>query len=154
MTERLRLRINGSLREVEIRSRERNRLNFSIDGRGYEVSFDEEVPAPSVAPAGSKGASKPQARQSAGSAEATHTSDSNKSGAHTIRAPIPGVVIALLVTEGEWVQAGQTILRLEAMKMENNIFAPVDGVIERLFVQAGEELMDAQPIVEIRASKK
>lgn len=150
MTERLRLRINGSLREIEVRSRERKRINFAVDGRSYEVAFDDEVQA--ATPPSSVG--KPPARSSIKTPDTTHPTSPSKGGTRVVRAPIPGVVLAILVTEGETVQAGQTMLRLEAMKMENNIFSPVDGVIERIFVAEGEELKDAQPLVEIRDSKR
>jgi len=51
---------------------------------------------------------------------------------------MPGVVVSLLVAEGEAVEEGQALLVLEAMKMQNEIVAPSAGVVERLLVREGE----------------
>ena len=55
----------------------------------------------------------------------------------TLRAQIPGRVTRLWVAEGEQVEAGQRLLAIEAMKMENEIRAPRAGVVERLAVAEG-----------------
>ena len=55
-----------------------------------------------------------------------------------VTAYMPGRVVAVLVAEGEEVRAGQGILVLEAMKMENEIRAEHDGVVKRVLVAAGE----------------
>jgi acetyl-CoA carboxylase biotin carboxylase subunit len=56
----------------------------------------------------------------------------------TCTAPMPGKVLAVLVSPGERVQKGQTLVRLEAMKMEHAITAPRDGVLAEVRVTAGE----------------
>jgi len=55
-----------------------------------------------------------------------------------IVAPMPGLVLALEVAEGERVEEGQGVLIIEAMKMENEIRAPVAGVVRRLSVSVGD----------------
>jgi biotin carboxyl carrier protein len=57
-----------------------------------------------------------------------------------VRTPIPGLVKAVLVAAGAAVAAGQTLVVLEAMKMENEIRAPHAGVIERVEAQPGQSL--------------
>jgi 3-methylcrotonyl-CoA carboxylase alpha subunit len=60
-------------------------------------------------------------------------------------APLPGTVTLVAVTEGEHVTTGQTILVLEAMKMEHPITAPIDGVVAKLVVQTGQQVpIDAE----------
>ena len=67
--------------------------------------------------------------------------------AFTVRAPIPGRLVKLLVKPGEVVKAGQTLLVLEAMKMENELRAPRGGTVaeiqvsEGVAVEAGQDLM-------------
>jgi acetyl-CoA/propionyl-CoA carboxylase biotin carboxyl carrier protein len=62
----------------------------------------------------------------------------------TLLAPMPGTVTVVHVSTGESVTAGQTLLVVEAMKMEHPITAPVDGVVEVVHVQAGQAVaMDA-----------
>jgi len=62
------------------------------------------------------------------------------SGDLTIRAPIPGLVVRVLVNEGEELQANQPVLILEAMKMENELRAPREGVVKEIKIKAGESV--------------
>ena len=55
-----------------------------------------------------------------------------------IRAPMPGLVLRVAVSEGQAVEAGETLVVLEAMKMENAIKAPAAGTVERVAVEAGQ----------------
>lgn len=54
-----------------------------------------------------------------------------------IKAPMPGLVIDVIVGEGSVVKKGDTLLVLEAMKMENNIKSPVDGTVKKINVKKG-----------------
>jgi acetyl/propionyl-CoA carboxylase alpha subunit len=64
-----------------------------------------------------------------------------------LKAPMPGLVLSLLAKEGETVQKGDTLLILEAMKMENAIKAPTDGVIKSISVNTGEAVEKNQLIL-------
>jgi acetyl-CoA/propionyl-CoA carboxylase biotin carboxyl carrier protein len=66
-----------------------------------------------------------------------------------LTAPMPGQVRTVNVTVGEAVTKGQTLLVLEAMKMEIRIQAPSDGVVERLAVEQGETVEREQVLAEI-----
>jgi biotin carboxyl carrier protein len=66
-----------------------------------------------------------------------------------IRAPIPGRIGAVRVTEGEAVESGQTLLMLEAMKMANEVRAPRAGTIERVAVVTGRTVELGDPLVEL-----
>ncbi len=57
-----------------------------------------------------------------------------------IKSPMPGLVLKLLKQAGEEVSAGETILVLEAMKMENAIKSPIDGVIQTIEVNEGQSV--------------
>ena len=61
-------------------------------------------------------------------------------GQETISAPMPGMVVALKVSEGQEVKIGEPLLILEAMKMENEIRSPVQGRIQRLFAEKGRKV--------------
>ncbi len=56
----------------------------------------------------------------------------------TINAPMPGLVVRILVEPGAAVRAGQGVVIVEAMKMENELKAPADGVVSRIDVQPGQ----------------
>lgn len=62
----------------------------------------------------------------------------NASGVQTVRAPMPGRVTAVLVQEGQKVEAGAPLLVVEAMKMENELRAPQAGVVAELKAVAGD----------------
>ena len=61
-------------------------------------------------------------------------------GAHGPSTPVPGTVTVVLVAVGEVVEAGQTLVVLEAMKMEHRINADVDGVVAELHVEVGQSV--------------
>ena len=66
-----------------------------------------------------------------------------------LTAPMPGQVRAVNVSEGDAVTKGQTLLVLEAMKMEIRVQAPRDGVVKKLFVQQGQTVEREQILIEI-----
>jgi biotin carboxyl carrier protein len=77
--------------------------------------------------------------------EATHAGGS----AQTIAAPMPGNVLAVRVSEGDEVVAGQVLVVLEAMKMENNVPAPAAGRVVRVLVASGQQVQRAETLVEL-----
>jgi biotin carboxyl carrier protein len=66
-----------------------------------------------------------------------------------LTAPMPGQVRDVNVNEGDRVTKGQTLLLLEAMKMEIRIQSPQDGLVRKLFVQQGQTVEREQMLVEI-----
>ena len=64
-------------------------------------------------------------------------------------APMPGLVRAVNISEGDAVTRGQTLLLLEAMKMEIRVQAPRDGIVKKLFVKHGQTVEREQILVEI-----
>ena len=95
------------------------RYETSIDGWVFEVSVEDEPRALLREKAG-QGAKRDGRR-----------------GSDSIRAQIPGRVVRLWVEEGDTVEAGQRLLAIEAMKMENEVRAPHAGTIERIVVAVG-----------------
>jgi biotin carboxyl carrier protein len=70
-------------------------------------------------------------------------------GEFHLKAPMPGLVVAILVEEGQPVQKGQVMLILESMKMQNELKAPRDGVIGRIRVKAGESVEQKQAMLSV-----
>jgi biotin carboxyl carrier protein len=66
-----------------------------------------------------------------------------------LTAPMPGQVRAVNVSEGDAVTKGQTLLVLEAMKMEIRIHSPQDGIVKKLFVQQGQTVEREQILIDI-----
>ena len=116
-----------------------------VNGSEYKVGIEElaeETRTPSVqtnfaAPATPEPVvSKPQPAQPAQQKEPPATQDTGDTDG-TVTAPMPGTVISIAVTDGDTVSKGQTLLILEAMKMENEIMAPCDGTVQEVKISAG-----------------
>jgi biotin carboxyl carrier protein len=71
------------------------------------------------------------------------------SGDGRVKAPIPGLITRLHVENGQFVEAGQSVLVLEAMKMENDIRAPKDGMIRQIHIKPGQTVVLNEVLVEI-----
>lgn len=74
-------------------------------------------------------------------------------GSGIVTAPMPGQVRGVLVQPGDWVQEGQPILLLEAMKMEIRVTAPRAGLVVRLDARAGQSVEREQILAQIQESE-
>ena len=64
-----------------------------------------------------------------------------------IKAPLPGTITSIEVIEGQDVKAGDTLVVLEAMKMQNNIEAEADGKVTAIAVKVGQAVLEDEPLV-------
>lgn len=64
-----------------------------------------------------------------------------------IKAPMPGLVLSVLVAEGDEIKKGDSLLVLEAMKMENMIKSPTDGVIKKIAIKQGDKVEKNEVLV-------
>ena len=72
-----------------------------------------------------------------------------ETGEFHLKAPMPGLVVAIPVAEGQEVQKGQVMLILESMKMQNELKAPRDGIIGRIRVKVGESVEQKQTLLSV-----
>jgi len=137
-------KINGKDYKVTIGEIEENIANVEVNGTAYKVEMEKKeaeqtVVKPIVRPvAASKPTPAPAAQQAANAAPA------NGKG---VKAPLPGVILEVKVNVGDEVKKGQTIVILEAMKMENNINADRDGKIVAINVKAGDSVLEGTDLV-------
>ena len=68
---------------------------------------------------------------------------------NNLKAPMPGKIIDIYVSEGDLVNAGEPLLSLEAMKMQNEFSLPVNGIVRKIHVQQGQSVMKDELLVEI-----
>ena len=73
----------------------------------------------------------------------------SQSSSVTLKAPIPGVVIEVLVKPGDVVKAGDTLIILEAMKMQNAILANAKGVVSKIFAKSGDSVNQRDVLIEL-----
>ncbi|HDS29635.1 MAG TPA: biotin/lipoyl-binding protein [Firmicutes bacterium] len=68
-------------------------------------------------------------------------------GKGVVAAHLPGLVTSILVKTGDSVKAGDVVLKMEAMKMENDIRAGIDGVVKEILVQQQQNVLENQPLL-------
>jgi biotin carboxyl carrier protein len=80
---------------------------------------------------------------------ATQTGAGASSGEISIKSPMPGLVVAIPVVEGQEVKGGQTVIILESMKMQNELKAPRDGIVSRVNAAAGQSVEQGKLLITI-----
>ena len=124
------VRVGQREHEVALIGRSAERIQFEIGGSVYDVAIEPtqtlrrtgtSAPVQSVAP-----------RQPA--------SPAAQSNADEVRAPMPGIVVQVLVQLGAKVTLGQPVVVVEAMKMENSIAATKAGVVAHIGVKQGQQV--------------
>lgn len=121
MTRKFRVRINGQEYEVEVE----------------EVGGAGQVPAaPSAGQAAQPSAPAPTRPVGPAPAQSQPTV-APAAGEGSVTAPLPGIILEILVQPGQAVAAGQVLCVLEAMKMENEITAPGAGTVQTVNVTKG-----------------
>ena len=118
------------------------KFNVTVNGTTYEVEV-EEVKAAGGAPKAAAPAPAPKAAPAPAAAPKVAAG----AGEHSIDAPMPGKVIKLVAAEGAAVKAGDVLLILEAMKMQNEITADADGTVKKFNVAAGQSVKAHESLV-------
>mgnify|MGYP006049262777 FL=1 len=137
-------KINGNLYNVVIGDIEENIAHVEVNGTHYTVEMEKKpkaapAPKPVVRPA-----AKPAAAPVAAAPVAKPAAGGAKSG---VKSPLPGVILDIKVNVGDEVKKGQTLIILEAMKMENSINADRDGKITAINVSKGESVLEGTDLV-------
>lgn len=130
-----------------------------VDDKEYKVVLKQLGSGQSVFSSLARSAAPPAAAAAPGAAPARESAPvmaqppqsaaGAPEGSSTIPAPLPGLVLDVLVKEGDAVKAGQSLLVMEAMKMENQIQAPFDGTVKKVFVQKGANISEGDKLIEI-----
>ena len=141
--------INGAQYDVTIDSIVGSKAQVEVNGIPFEVEMhgsslvEEDLPTMST-----EGATAPAAAAPAPAAAAP-VAKSGPGAGSPVKAPLPGVVTKILVEAGQAVKKGDTVLVLEAMKMENNITAEADGAVTGICVAAGDSVMEGTTLLTI-----
>lgn len=135
-------KINGNTYKVAIGDINDNIAQVEVNGTPYKVELEKKqapvtivnAPRPSAAPrtqSGGKVIAKPAV----------------ESRGHAVKAPLPGTVLSVTVKIGDVVKAADTVLILEAMKMENAIHAGRDGKVAAINVNAGDAVLEGNDLI-------
>lgn len=140
-------KVNGVDYEVEIEEIEGTTAKVTVNGKAFEVELKEPVkattskPAKVVAPVA---AAAPAAAPAPASKPAAVAGEGAK-----VTAPLPGTITEVKVAVGQAVKAGETVIILEAMKMQNNIEAENSGTVTSILVGQGDAVMEGATLITI-----
>ena len=137
-------KINGNLYNVVIGDIEDNIAHVEVNGTHYTVEMEKKPKAAPAPKPVARPAAKPAAAAPAAAPVAKPAAGGGKSG---VKSPLPGVILDIKVKEGDEVKKGQTVIILEAMKMENSINADKDGKITAINVSKGESVLEGTDLV-------
>ena len=130
-------KIRGSQYNVDIQNINKNEVEIEVNGTPYMVTIEREVKqskTPTIVRKRLPNEAKPV---------------STGSVVKTINAPLPGNIFKLNVKEGDTVKKGETLLIMEAMKMENNILAEFDGVVKTVKIKEGDVVLQNDVLIEL-----
>jgi len=147
-------KVKGVDYEVEIAEVEGNIAKVNVNGIPFEVELQKPInaakhptmTAPKVQ-APQSAAAKPDAPQTATETPAAQPAAAG--AGHAIKAPLPGTITDIRVELGQQVNAGDIVLVLEAMKMQNNIEAEATGKITCILVKPGDTVMEGSVLLTI-----
>lgn len=142
---RYKFSINGSRFDVNIKSLSSNTAVVNCNGQDYEVDIlntEKEKVSPKL--------KTTEEKEQVTQVSPTPAKSKKKSaGSKSIKAPIPGVIIKILVNKGDQVESGKVVAVMEAMKMENDILSTGDGKIKSIDVKEGDSILEGGVIMEL-----
>lgn len=136
--------INGTKYEVAVGEVNGTNVEITVNGEAYAVEIEpRKVKREHVVVSAPKAAAAPAAPVAAKAAAP------GSAQGEAVKAPLPGVIKDVCVAVGDKVEAGQTLVVLEAMKMANNIEAEKAGTVTAVHVTTGQNVMEDEALVTI-----
>lgn len=134
--------VGGAGRRVELTEVVPSSYTLVVDGTSHDLTVQDRAGAWTLTLDGTNYRAEIARTPRAGRSAERHAAAKNE-----VRSPMPGVVVAVQVGEGERVEMGQAIAIMEAMKMQMEIRAPHAGTVKRIHVGPGQELAADQLLV-------
>ena len=129
--------IDGKQYNAAVNELEDNFAEVTLNGKTYKVELEKEE-APAVAARPAAASAVPAAARPA--------------GVMTVKSPLPGSIVKVLVKAGQAVKKGDVLLTMESMKMENNVCAEADGTVKNVFVEPGKNVMQDDKLLELETA--
>ena len=133
--------IRGDEYDVHIKSMEDSIAEIEVNGTTYEVEIKTEVKKTKTPTLVRKPVEKLPGE---GMIKKTVST-----GNYLVKAPLPGTIFKMNVKEGDTVKNGQSLLVMEAMKMENQVLSEKDGVVKNIKVKEGDAVLQDDVLIEI-----
>jgi biotin carboxyl carrier protein len=165
--------VDGTAYTIDVEETAADRFEVTVEGRTFEAALelDEDLPGAAISPvmaapdegrvpvplpaaSGPRIAVSPPSGTRAGLPPRTTpgTPGLHAGGSDVLAAPMPGVVLEVVVATGATLKRGDPILVLEAMKMRNTIRAPRAAVVVSVEVEAGQPVGPGDPLVRLGAA--
>jgi biotin carboxyl carrier protein len=138
-------KINGVEYTVVINKVEDGNAELEVNGTPYNVEMITDKKKPAI----KKPVVQRPVMASASTTKVVPSAPASGGSANGIKAPLPGVILDIVVSVGDTVKRGQKVAVLEAMKMENNINAESDGVVKEIKVKKGDAILEGTDIIVI-----
>ena len=135
-------KVQGVDYEVEIEEMEGNVAKVSVNGIPFEVELKQPInPAKAI--------TRPKVVAPAPAAAAPAAPVAPAGAGSPVKAPLPGTISSVNVKVGDKVNVGDTVVVLEAMKMQNNIEAENSGTVTSILVNQGDSVMEGATLITI-----
>jgi Acetyl/propionyl-CoA carboxylase, alpha subunit len=130
-------KINGNEYVVSVNDIDETNVEATVNGKPFKIEIDKPVKRqnPAVAP------TKPAVQTSSVVKPAAAATNQV-----TLTSPLPGVILEIAAKIGDKVKVGQTVMVLEAMKMENAVEANAEGTIISISVNVGDSVLEGAPL--------
>lgn len=138
------LKINGTDYNVDINEVEGQEIKLNVNGTSYVVTVDQEIKQQQRKPVAPVTTSRVSPAPSGNVQKGNAPVAGSK-----VQTPLPGTILDVYVNVGDQVKSGQTVVLLEAMKMENNIEADCDGTVKEVKVRKGDSVLEGDVLVVI-----
>ena len=132
--------------DAEAEPKVRRDVDVEVNGKKFSVAL--YVPESQLAPVAGGPAAKPRPKRGGSSAGGGGAAGSGK-----IAVPMQGTIVKINVEVGQTVAAGDAVVVLEAMKMENNVAADIDGTVTAVNVEAGQSVAAGEVVIVIEAAE-
>jgi len=145
-------KINGTDYTVDINEVEGQEIKLDVNGTPYVVTVDKEIRQQKTRTTIVSSVAAPRVATAQGEVQrsaAPSTQGGAAAAGNKVASPLPGTVLDVFVNVGDQVKSGQTVVLLEAMKMENNIEADCDGTVKAVNVRKGDSVLEGDVLVVI-----
>ncbi len=135
---KFKFKVRGNKYEAVVNSFENNIIDIDINGTNYKVELEQELVKPKT----------PKLVRSKVHTNKEDAKIKSKVG-KLVKAPLPGTIFKMKVKIGDEVSPGDTLLIMEAMKMENNIQAQVEGKVKAIMIKEGDAVLQNDILLEL-----
>ncbi len=139
-------KINGAPYRVVVTKSDSELVELEVNGTPYTVEIAPKAKKPKAVV---QRQSTPAGPAPQSSTAHLVTKPSAPAGKNTIQSPLPGIILDIRCKIGDTVKKGQTLMILEAMKMENNILANGNGKVTEILIQKGDSVLEGADLVVI-----